>query len=142
MELITEVMKHFEAQRPGANQTAAVMQEAPIKTNQQHQKSSAAPPAKEIAQGYFTLGVDHTHTLKCYLCRGTGISCANEADWDNQDTCPECDGKGAITRNYLAEAFEIARCRGTVPVCREHVEAVIKHCRALVSATMQLPEAM
>jgi hypothetical protein len=58
------------------------------------------------------------------------------------ELCEACEGKWKITieRDYLAEAFRIAQDRWNRPIQKEHVTAVIKHCRKIVGATMELPE--
>jgi enhancing lycopene biosynthesis protein 2 len=43
-------------------------------------------------------------------------------------------------RNYLGEAFRIARGESMLLAEREHLIALIAHCRALVGAAMELPE--
>ena len=76
---------------------------------------------------------------ECPCCDGRG------RDWtaeDGSDICEVCDGKGkvAIERDYLAEAFKIAQGGWYRPIEREHVTAVIQHCRKMVGAAMELPE--
>jgi hypothetical protein len=43
-------------------------------------------------------------------------------------------------RNYLGEAFRIVRGETMILAEREHLIALIAHCRALVGAAMELPE--
>lgn len=44
-------------------------------------------------------------------------------------------------RNYLAEAFKIvASAESTLPIEREHLIAVVKQCRDIVSGWLSLPE--
>ena len=53
-----------------------------------------------------------------------------------------CHGRGqqTIVHNYLAEALRIAGGDSTRPVGRQHLVAVIQHCRALVEALMAIAD--
>jgi len=57
------------------------------------------------------------------------------------DVCPGCHGSGTqiVRRDYLAEALRIAGGRSATVPRREHLQAVIEHCRALVEAVMAMP---
>jgi len=75
-------------------------------------------------------------------CGGSGFDPGGIDPW-GPEVCPTCHGERTqrITRNYLAEAFQIsANPDSTRPVERQHLVAVIQHCRELVGALMRLPE--
>ena len=78
-------------------------------------------------------------TEECTCCDGNGRDWTSEYDYE---LCEACEGKGKVTteRDYLAEAFRIAQDRWYKPIQKEHVTAVIKHCRSMVGALMELPE--
>jgi DnaJ-class molecular chaperone len=78
---------------------------------------------------------------ECEECGGSGY------DWGslspiNPEDCPPCFGSGRqmTVHNYLAEALRIAAGNSAMPAKREHLEAVIQHCRGLVSALMAIAD--
>jgi hypothetical protein len=80
--------------------------------------------------------------MNCDECGGSGFDPGGLDPW-GPDPCPTCHGAKTqwITRNYLAEAFQIAASpESTRPVERRHLVAVIQHCREAVSALVVLPE--
>jgi hypothetical protein len=58
------------------------------------------------------------------------------------EDCPLCHGSGKhiVVRNYLAEALRIAAGKSAILAQREHLEAVIQHCRGLVGALMAITD--
>jgi hypothetical protein len=80
--------------------------------------------------------------VNCDECGGTGFDPGGIDPW-GPEPCPACRGakRQLITRNYLAEAFQIAaNSESTRPIERQHLVAVIQHCRQAVSALVSLPE--
>lgn len=80
--------------------------------------------------------------INCEECGGSGFDPGGVDPW-GPEPCPKCQGakKQRITRNYLAEAFQIAANPESVrQVERAHLVAVIHHCRETVRAVMSLPE--
>jgi len=78
----------------------------------------------------------------CEECGGSGCDPGGIDPWDSEP-CPACHGAKTrrVIRNYLAEAFQIAgNLGGARPVERQHLVAVIQHCREVVSALISLPE--
>jgi hypothetical protein len=80
--------------------------------------------------------------VDCDECGGSGVDPGGIDPW-GPELCPGCHGAKTqrITRNYLAEAFQIAanpEC--TRRIERQHLVAVIQHCREAVSALVILPE--
>jgi len=77
----------------------------------------------------------------CLACNGAG-EVLSDAPWLNPPTaaCESCAGSGVICRDYLREAFLIVQDRSHLAPERRHLEAVIAHCRQLLSAAIQLPE--
>ena len=78
----------------------------------------------------------------CEECGGSGIDHGGVDPWD-LEPCPLCQGARTqmIIRNYLAEAFQIAANPESIrPVERQHLVAVIHHCRQAVSVLVSLPE--
>ena len=49
-------------------------------------------------------------------------------------------GKQIVIHNYLAEALRIAAGNSAMLAQREHLVAVIQHCRGLVGALMAISE--
>lgn len=80
--------------------------------------------------------------INCEECGGSGFDPGGVDPW-GPEVCPRCHGgkKQTITRNYLAEAFQIAANPESIrQIEREHLAAVIHHCRETVRALMSLPE--
>jgi len=80
--------------------------------------------------------------VNCDECGGSGFDPGGIDPW-GPEVCPKCHGSKThkITRNYLAEAFQIAaNPESTRTVERQHLVAVIQHCRQAVSALVSLPE--
>jgi len=80
--------------------------------------------------------------INCEECGGSGFDPGGIDPW-GPEVCPKCRGAKTqiITRNYLAEAFQIAaNPDSTRPIERQHLVAVIQHCREAVSALVSLPE--
>ena len=79
--------------------------------------------------------------VNCDQCGGSGFDPGAIDPW-GPEPCPTCHGAKTqrITRNYLAEAFQIAaNPESTRPVERQHLVAVIQHCREAVSTLVSLP---
>ena len=84
----------------------------------------------------------HEIEVNCEDCGGSGFDPGGIDPW-GPEPCPACRGAKTrrITRNYLAEAFQIAaNPESTRPVERQHLVAVIQHCRKAISALVILPE--
>ena len=80
--------------------------------------------------------------VACDECGGSGFDPGGLDPW-GPEPCPACHGARTqrIVRNFLAEAFQIAaNPDSTRPVERQHLVAVIQHCREAVSALVVLPE--
>jgi len=80
--------------------------------------------------------------VNCDECGGSGFDPGGIDPW-GPEPCRVCRGerKQRIRRNYLAEAFQIAANPESVrPVERQHLIAIIQHCREAVSALVSLPE--
>jgi hypothetical protein len=80
--------------------------------------------------------------VNCDECGGSGYDPGGIDPW-GPDLCPACHGAKTqkITRNYLAEAFQIAaNPESTRPVERQHLVAIVQYCREAVSAVVGLPE--
>jgi len=80
--------------------------------------------------------------VNCDDCGGSGFDSGGLDPW-GPEFCPVCHGTKTqrITRNYLAEAFQIAANQeGGRLIERQHLVAVIQHCRETVSALVILPE--
>ena len=78
----------------------------------------------------------------CEECGGSGFDPGGIDPW-GAEPCPTCRGAKTqrIVRNFLAEAFQIvANPDSARPVEREHLVAIIQHCRELVSALVILPD--
>ncbi len=78
---------------------------------------------------------------KCEECGGNGYDCGSLSPIDPEE-CPACHGSGKqiVVRNYLAEALRIAAGKSSLLAQREHLQAVIQHCRGLVSALMAIAD--
>jgi len=76
----------------------------------------------------------------CEHCGGSGYDWGSLSPME-PDVCPGCHGSGTqiVRRDYLAEALRIAGGRSATVPRREHLQAVIEHCRALVEAVMAMP---
>lgn len=99
---------------------------------------NALETARQEMHAPFVLEVEEN----CEECGGSGFDPGGIDPW-GPEPCPVCDGAKTrrITRNYLAEAFQIAaNPESTRPVERQHLVAVIQHCRQAVSALVSLPE--
>ena len=80
--------------------------------------------------------------VNCEECGGSGYDPGSLDPW-GPEVCSVCHGAKTqtITRNYLAEAFQIAGNPDSLrPIERLHLIAIIQHCRQAVSALMSLPE--
>ncbi len=77
----------------------------------------------------------------CDDCGGSGRDWGSLDPIDPED-CPVCHGSGrqTVTRNYLVEALKIAAGHSPIDAQREHVQAIVQHCRALVSAVIQIAD--
>lgn len=77
----------------------------------------------------------------CRTCENTG-TIHDGAPWEeyNPITCPDCDGKGYIFRNYLAEAFRIVQGQSGMDPEPKHLAAVLEYCRQLSTAALALPK--
>jgi hypothetical protein len=78
----------------------------------------------------------------CDHCGGSGFDPGGIDPW-GPEVCSRCHGTKTqtIIRNYLAEAFQIAaNPDGKRQIERQHLVAVIQHCRQAVSALVSLPE--
>lgn len=78
---------------------------------------------------------------KCEECGGSGCDCGSLSPIDPED-CPACFGsrKQMTVHNYLAEALRIAAGNSALPAKREHLQAVIQHCRGLVGALLAIAD--
>jgi DnaJ-class molecular chaperone len=78
---------------------------------------------------------------ECEECGGSGYDCGSLSPID-PDECPACYGSGKqrIMHNYLAEALRIASGKSAILAQREHLLAVIQHCRSLVGALMSVAD--
>jgi hypothetical protein len=78
---------------------------------------------------------------ECEECGGSGYDCGSLSAIEPED-CPLCQGIGKqiITHNYLAEALRIAAGNSAMLAKREHLVAVIQHCRGLVGALMAMAD--
>ena len=82
--------------------------------------------------------------VNCDECGGSGFDPGGVDPW-GPELCPACSGAKTrkITRNYLAEAFQItANPESTRPVERKHLVAIVQHCREAVRAVVDLPEVL
>jgi len=95
-------------------------------------------PARAATQSPYIAEIE----MNCEECGGSGFDPGGVDPWGPEE-CPACHGERTqrITRNYLAEAFQIAANPDSIrPVERHHLIAVIQHCRQAVSALVSLPE--
>jgi|HubBroStandDraft_5_1064220.scaffolds.fasta_scaffold229315_2 DnaJ-class molecular chaperone len=78
---------------------------------------------------------------KCEECGGSGYDCGSLSPIEPED-CPVCQGSGKqiVTHNYLAEALRIAAGNSAMHTQREHLVAVIQHCRGLVGAVIGIAD--
>ena len=78
---------------------------------------------------------------QCEECGGSSYDCGSLSPIEPED-CPACRGSGKQirVRNYLSEAFRIAAGKSSILAQREHLKAVIHHCRGLVGALMAVAE--
>jgi hypothetical protein len=100
--------------------------------------SKAAETDRPLSRHPYVLEIE----VNCEECGGSGFDPGSIDPW-GPEPCPACQGAKTqrITRNYLAEAFQIAANPvSTRPVERQHLVAVIQHCREAVSALVSLPE--
>lgn len=74
-------------------------------------------------------------------CGGSGNDCGSLSPIEPEE-CPACHGSGkqVVVRNYLAEALRIAAGKSAATPQREHLEAIIQHCRSLVGALMVIAD--
>jgi hypothetical protein len=77
----------------------------------------------------------------CDECGGSGYDCGSLSPIDPEE-CPACYGsrKQVTVHNYLAEALRIAAGQSKMLARREHLQAVIQHCRSLVGAVMVIAD--
>jgi hypothetical protein len=152
------VEKHRPSSEPDTNMTNSKPK------NASHARSAAIPGAKKVKLA----GTPHMPTpqprpagraletvrpetlspyiiemeVNCDECGGSGFDPGSIDPW-GPEVCPTCHGAKTqtITRNYLAEAFQISANPDSIrPVERQHLVAVIQHCRELVGALMSFPE--
>jgi hypothetical protein len=85
----------------------------------------------------FVVEVEET----CEECGGSGYDCGSLSPIEPED-CPACFGSGKqiTVHNYLAEALRIAAGNSAMLAQREHLVAVIQHCRGLVGAVMGIAD--
>jgi len=78
---------------------------------------------------------------KCDNCGGSGCDSGSLSPIEPED-CPACHGSGKqiVIHNYLAEALRIASGNSAMLAKREHLVAVIQHCRGLVGAVMGIAD--
>ncbi len=78
---------------------------------------------------------------ECEECGGSGYDCGSLSPIEPED-CPACFGSGKqiAVHNYLAEALRIAAGNSSMFARREHLLAVIQHCRGLVGAVMSIAD--
>src|SRR5579862_4597073 len=78
---------------------------------------------------------------ECEECGGNGYDWGSLSPIDPEE-CPAClgSGKQTVMRNYLAEALRIAAGKSARLAQREHLVAVIQHCRGLVGAVMGIAD--
>jgi hypothetical protein len=85
-----------------------------------------------------------TVEIACEDCGGDGRDMGSVSiDRFSDPVCPTCKGAKTqtVTRNYLSEAFAIARDdSSTRQVDRKHLVAIIRYARQHVSALFELPE--
>ena len=80
--------------------------------------------------------------VNCEECGGSGFDPGGIDPW-GPETCPVCHGARTlrIVRNYLAEAFQIAaNPNSTRQVERQHLVAIVQHCREMVIASIGLAD--
>jgi hypothetical protein len=77
----------------------------------------------------------------CEECGGNGYDPGSLSPIDPEE-CPRCHGSGKqiVVHNYLAEALRIAAGESSMLAQREHLQAVIQHCRSLVGAVMAIKD--
>jgi DnaJ-class molecular chaperone len=78
---------------------------------------------------------------KCEDCGGSGYGWGSLSPMEPEE-CPTCHGSGKqiVVGNYLAEALWIAAGRSARCPEREHLEAIVQHCRALVGAVFAITD--
>ena len=80
--------------------------------------------------------------VNCEECGGSGFDPGGLDPW-GPEPCAACHGAKTqrIARNFLAEAFQIVTNLDSArTVERQHLVAIIHHCRELISALVALPE--
>jgi hypothetical protein len=77
----------------------------------------------------------------CENCGGSGYDSGSLSPIEPED-CQACQGSGKqiVFHNYLAEALQIAAGNSAMLAQREHLVAVIRHCRGLVGAVMGIAD--
>lgn len=116
--------------------------EAPFKPSIPIPHPKAVARALENARAEIQSPYIREVEVNCDECGGSGFDPGGIDPW-GPEVCPGCHGARTqrIIRNYLAEAFQIAaNPENTRPVERQHLIAVIQHCRQAVSALVSLPE--
>ena|ERR1700733_9394036 len=78
---------------------------------------------------------------ECEECGGSGCDCGSLSPIEPEN-CPVCQGSGKqiVIHDYLAEALRIAAGNSGMLAQREHLVAVIQHCRGLVGAVMGIAD--
>ena len=78
---------------------------------------------------------------ECDECGGRGYDLGSLGPTDAAE-CTSCQGSGrqTVKRDYLAEGLRIAAGNSSITPKREHLEAVVQHCRSLVYAAMAITE--
>lgn len=76
----------------------------------------------------------------CEDCGGSGFDIGSLSAVEPEG-CRACRGSGKqiVRRNYLSEALRIAGGMSHKAPQREHLQAIIQHCRSLVAAAIVLP---
>ncbi len=98
---------------------------------------SAVLPCDREAKPPYVVEVEE----ECEECGGSGYDCGSLSPIDPEE-CPACYGSGkqVTVHNYLAEALRIAAGNSAMLAQREHLQAVIQHCRSLVGAVMVIAD--
>jgi hypothetical protein len=79
---------------------------------------------------------------ECQDCGGSRYDYGSLSPIEPEE-CPACLGSGkqvTVHNYYLAEALRIAAGKSSMLAQREHLQAVIQHCRSLVGALMAISE--
>jgi hypothetical protein len=108
-----------------------------IESTRHRRGNSAVRPRSSEVKPPYLVDVEE----ECEECGGAGYDCGSLTSIDPEE-CPTCFGSGKqmIVHNYLAEALRIAAGDSAMPAKREHLQAVIQHCRGLVGALMAIAD--